>query len=349
MNPSILTMSTQSERLWFGESRGIARYDNPRYPQLEKLDAMMQERFWRPQVIDMSGERRSFNKMSDHEQFVATRNLQRQIVLDTDQGRAPQLAFLPYATDSSLENCITTWGFFEQIHSRSYTYIIRAIYDNVTSIIDEIPSIKPIVDCAESISLAYNELMKNPTKENLYLALVASNALEAIRFYVSFACNFSFMDRGLIVGSGTTMEYIARDEALHLSLGQTLVRLMPEDDPEYIQIIGDNRDKASQIYIQAAVQEKEWAEFLFKDGAIVGLNADIMHQYIDYLMRRRMKAMNLREDLVPHVASHPIPWIERHLSNKGKQAAPQDTESSNYLVAAVENDISDMDISKIIL
>ena len=341
-----MNMSVKSDKLFFGESgHGISRYDVVRYPILEKLNERMKSLFWQPKEIDMSQERRSFEKMTHAEKFVFTSNLKRQILLDSIQGRAPALTFLEHCTDPMLENCILTWSFFESIHSESYTHPIRAIYPDPSIVVDDMPNIKPIVDCAADITAAYENLRNDPNKDNLYLALIAANALEAIRFYVSFACTFSFLERGLVEGSAKIIKLISRDEAVHLSLVQHIIKLLPQDDPEFIDVIARNQDAAVNIFEVAARQEKEWAKYIFQEGDILGLNEKILCQYIDYLMVRRMKAVGL-----PHKQTrqdHPLPWIEKHFSNAEIQVAPQEAEVGIYLTSSIKNDIGDMDFSKV--
>jgi ribonucleoside-diphosphate reductase beta chain len=342
---STLTFSTSSDKLFFGESgHGIARYDTVRYPQFLKIDERMKSLYWRPQEIDVGQERASFNKMNEPEQFVFTENLSRQIMLDSIQGRAPSLAFLPHCTDPSLENCITTWSFFETIHSESYTHIIRAIYPDPSAVFDRIPQITSIVDCAVSITQAYDELMANPNKENLYMGLVAANALEALRFYVSFACTFSFAERGLVEGSAKLVKLIARDEAQHLALVQHILKVLERDDPDYVQIIQDNRRRAKDVFNAAAHQEKAWASHLFSKGSILGLNEKILNQYVDYLLVKRKHAVGLTTTAKSKV-EHPIPWIEKWYSGSGVQVAPQEVEVSSYLTGSVVNDMTEAEFS----
>ena len=340
-NLTVLSLSSQSDRLFFGkEGHGISRYDIVKYPIFSKLNTKMQGFFWRPNEIDMSQEKRSFDKMTKSEKFVFTSNLKRQILLDSIQGRAPSLVFLPYCTDPSLENCILTWGFFESIHSESYTHILRAIYPDPSIVFDDLPNIKEIADCANQITVAYDNLKDYPSKENLYLALVAANALEAVRFYVSFACTFSFLERGMVEGSAKVVKLIARDEAEHLALTQHILKTLPKDDSDFEKIILDNQEKAKNIFLAAAEQEKQWAYFLFKNGPVLGLNEKILCDYIDYLTSRRMKAINLTND-TSYKGNHPLPWLEKHFSNTNIQVAPQEVEISSYLSASIQNDIND--------
>lgn len=344
---SVLTMNVNPDHLFFGDSgHGISRYDVVRYPILDKINEKMHGFFWRPQEIDMSQEKRSFNSMTDVEQFVFTSNLKRQILLDSIQGRAPALVFLPYCTDPSLENCLLTWSFFESIHSSSYTHILRAIYPDPKVVIDDMPNIQQIADCANDITDAYDKMVSNPNKENLYLALIAANALEAIRFYVSFACTFSFNERALVEGSGKIVKLIARDENQHLALVQHILKLLPKDDPEFIQIIGDNRERATNIVKAAEDQEKEWAHYLFKDGSMLGLNTDIVCDSIDHFgdKCRRQNGLIHSNTKQPN----PIPWIDKHLNTHNIQTAPQEAEVGIYLASAVKNNMAEIDFSKLL-
>jgi len=346
-NYQVLNLVSSSDRLFFGKSgHGISRYDIVNYPVLGKLNTKMQGFFWRPNEIDMSQEKRSFESMTESEKFVFTSNLKRQILLDSVQGRAPALVFMPLCTDPTLENCINTWGFFESIHSESYTHILRAIYPNPSVIFDDLPQIKEIADCASAVTDAYDNLVNTPNKKNLYLALIAANALEAIRFYVSFACTFSFLERGMVEGSAKMVKLIARDEAEHLALTQHIIKLLPKDDPEFAQIIIDCEEEAKAIFLAAAQQEKDWAAYLFKNGPVLGLNEKILSDYVDYLTARRMKAVGLSSD-TSYRGNHPLPWIEKHFNSSNSQVAPQEVEISSYLSASIQNDIHNINIDKL--
>ncbi len=339
-----ISMSAKSSKLFFGEEgHGLSRYDVVRYPALLKLDEQMKSLFWRPQEVDMSQEKASFNKMTEAEQFVFTSNLRRQILLDSIQGRAPSLTFLDACTDPSLENCIQTWSFFETIHSESYTWIIRAIYPNPSEVFDGIPDIKEIADCATSIGGAYDTFLRTKTKKDLYLALIAANALESIRFYVSFACSFSFAERGLVEASAKVLKFIARDEARHLALVHLIIKLLPEDDSDFIQIIKDNKEEAIAIFEEAAKQEREWINYLFSKGKILGLNEQVLNQYIDYLLPMRLYAAGL--STIKGTIQNPIPWIDKWFTNSNVQVAPQEVEISSYLTGTVVNDLADTKFS----
>lgn len=347
MPKSVMSLTANSEKMFFGSNgHGIARYDVARYPVFLKLNTKMQGFFWKPTEIDMSQEKRSFDAMTKSEKHLFTSNLKRQILLDSIQGRAPSLVFLPHCTDPALENCIITWGFMESIHSESYTHIIRAIYPDPSEIFEDLPNIAEIADCSTSISAAYDNMIQSPSKENLYLALIAANALEAIRFYVSFACTFSFLDRAMVEGSAKNVKFIARDETQHLALTQHILKLLPEDDSDFKEIILDNRAAAERIFLEAAEQEKSWAKYLFKNGPVIALNEKILSEYVDYLLARRMHAVGLKSS-VTYKGNHPLPWIEKHFNNSSHQVAPQETELVSYLDAStLNNDIKQYDFTK---
>ena len=338
---SLNNLNVQYNKMFFGEGgNGIARHDIARYSALQKIDEKMKSFFWQPVEIDMSQEKASFNKMTDAEKFVFTSNLRRQILLDSIQGRAPSLTFLEHCTDPQLEACIQTWSFFEQIHSVSYGHIIRAIYPDPSFVFDSIPNISEIVDCSTSISEAYDRMKMNPNKENLYLALVSANALEALRFYVSFACTFSFAERGLVEGSAKIVKFIARDENQHLALVQFILKTLATDDPEFGQIIEDNRTKAIQIFDEAAEQERSWIKYLFSNGSVLGLNETVLNDYVDYLLVRRKFAAGLSK--TRGTGDHPLPWVEKWFNSGATQVAPQEVELSSYLTSTVKNDLNDV-------
>lgn len=346
---SVLTLSTTPDLMFFGKSgHGISRYDEVRYPVFQKLNKQMRSLFWEPALVDMSGEKRSFDKMTEAEQFVFTSNLKRQILLDSVQGRAPMTVFAPYVTDPMLENCISTWSFFETIHSESYTHILRAIYPDPSVVVNDIPNIQEIADCATSIATAYDALQNNGTKENLYLALMAANALEALRFYVSFACTFSFAERSLVEGSAKIVKLIARDEAQHLALTQHIIKNLPKEDPEFVEIANDCQGKALALFEEAANQEKQWAHYLFSKGPILGLSEAILSDYVDYLFSRRVHAMGIAKPGQSR-PSNPIPWIDKWFTSDHVQVAPQEVEISSYLSSvALQNDLTDVDVGALL-
>jgi ribonucleoside-diphosphate reductase beta chain len=336
----MLHLHAQSSRLFFGpEGQGIARYDKPRYPIFDKLNKHMRSFNWEPEVITMAGERRSFNLMTDSEQFIFTSGLQRAIMLDTEQGRAPVPVFGSVCTDPSLENCITTWQYFETIHSESYTHILQAIYPDPSAVVNAIPGIKEIDECATQIDNAYEQMVNKPNKENLYLALIEANALESLRFFNFFATIFNFKKRLLVPGSGDVVKLIARDENVHLALVTHILKTLPKDDPEFVQIASDLREQALGVYRKAAEQEKAWAQYLFSSGPILGLNEGILCDYIDHREIKTTNAVGLTSKKVPLLN---LSYMEEYVDKADKiQAAPQEDGSLEYLSAAsLYNDLS---------
>lgn len=344
---SVISLNTSSDRLFFGSGgHGISRYDIVRHPQLQKLNKHMRSLMWEPESVDMSAEKRSFERMQDPEKFVFTANLKRQILLDSIQGRAPMTIFAPHCTDPVMENCISTWSFFETIHSESYTHILRSIYPDPSVIIDDIPRIKHIADCATSIAKTYDNLQNNPNKENLYLALISANALEALRFYVSFACTFSFAERGFVEGSAKIVKFIARDEAQHLALTRHALKILPKEDPEFLEIANDNKALALRIFDEAESQEIDWAKFLFSEGAILGLNEGILTDYTHFLKNKHASGIGLMNS---SRLKNPLPWMDKWLSSDKLQVAPQEVEVASYLSAvALQNDLNELNVADLL-
>ncbi|QCI16437.1 ribonucleotide-diphosphate reductase subunit beta [Buchnera aphidicola (Aphis craccivora)] len=358
------------EPMFFGQSVNIARYDQQKYNIFEKLIEKQLSFFWRPEEIDLSQDRIDFQNLPTHEKHIFISNLKYQTLLDSIQGRSPNIAFLPIISIPELETWIETWSFSETIHSRSYTHIIRNIINNPSIIFDDIITNKNINDRAKDISIYYDELIKmtsywhllgegdhivnqkkiyidlNILKKKLYLCLISVNVLEAIRFYVSFACSFAFAEREVMEGNAKIIRLIARDEALHLTGTQHILYLLAnkKKNENMSNIITECKEIATQIFISASEQEKKWAEYLFQDGSMLGLNKDILCQYIEYITNIRMDAIGLKMPFEKR--SNPIPWIDSWLNSDYIQNAPQETEISSYLVGQIDSDLSNQEFKK---
>ena len=339
----------------------IQRNDVLKYRQFDKLTDKQLGFFWRPEEVDVLRDAKDFKELTEHEQHIFTSNLKRQILLDSVQGRSPNLAFLPIATIPELETWIQTWAFNETIHSRSYTHIIRNIYSDPSVIFDELTDIKEIVDCAQDISRYYDDLIetvqyynllgygthtvngKNVTvdrrelKKKLWLCLNSVNALEGIRFYVSFACSWAFAELKKMEGNAKIIKLIARDENVHLGSTQTLLKLLPQDDPDYASIKEETRAECETMFLSAAAQEKAWAHYLFKDGSMIGLNEQLLSQYIDWLTCKRMAAVGLHCHI--KTGSNPLPWTQKWIAGSEVQVAPQETEISSYVIGGTKQDV----------
>lgn len=343
-----------NKNLFFDEPVTIARYDRQKYPWLEKLVVQQTGFFWMPTEVDLTRDSKDFKNLTVHEQHIFTSNLKRQILLDSVQGRAPSLAFLPICSLPELENWIQVWSFNETIHSRSYTHIIRNIYPNPSIIFDEITSISEIVDCSKDISKYYDDLIdKNSAtnyfhgetpflehrhKKALWLALMSVNVLEGIRFYVSFACSWAFAELKKMEGNAKIIKLICRDENLHLAGTQQLLRALPVDDPDFAKIRDETKEECIAMFLAAAEQEKKWAEYLFKDGSMIGLNKTLLCDYVEWITNRRLTALGL--PLQFKTGSNPLPWTQQWISGGDVQVAPQEVELSSYIIGGIKQDIT---------
>lgn len=351
------------EPMFFGNAINVSRYDQQKFSVFEKLIEKQLSFFWRPEEIDVSKDRIDFQNLPEHEKHIFISNLQYQTLLDSVQGRSPNMAFLPIVSLPELETWIETWAFSETIHSRSYTHIVRNITSEPHKVFDDIMLNEKILERAEDVTRYYDSLIDGinlyqrcgegthtingeshtislrELKRRLYLCMMSVNVLEAIRFYVSFACSFAFAERELMEGNAKIIRLIARDEALHLTGTQHIINIMAagEDDPEMAIVAKECEEEAYAIFRIAAEQEKDWASYLFKDGSMIGLNKDILCQYVEYLTNTRMKALGMKPMF--STTQNPIPWINTWLVSDNVQVAPQETEISSYLVGQIDNEV----------
>ncbi len=349
-------INSLTQPMFFGDSVNIARFDRQKFPIFEKLTEKQLSFFWRPEEVDVSKDKIDFAKLLPHEKHIFISNLQYQILLDSVQGRSPSIAFLPIVSLPELENWIETWSFSETIHSRSYTHIIRAIINEPGVVFDDIMKIDEIIQRAKSVTQHYDDLINcsqlyltsnavkidlYALKKKLYLTFMSVNILEAIRFYVSFACSFSFAERKIMEGNAKIIKFIARDEALHLSGTQHILNIMAQgkDDKDFKKIAIECKNKVIDMFVSACNEEKSWAEYLFKDGSVIGLNAEILKQYLEYITNIRMKALNLEPIFANR--DNPLPWVDHWLESDNVQVAPQETEITSYLVSAIDNEMKE--------
>ncbi len=357
------------EPMFFGQPVNVARYDQQKFPVFEKLIEKQLSFFWRPEEVDVSQDRIDYNNLPEHEKHIFISNLKYQTLLDSIQGRSPNVALLPLVSLPEVETWIETWTFSETIHSRSYTHIIRNIVNDPSVVFDDIVENEFIKMRASDISRYYDDLIElsdlyitlglgehiingnkvmiesRELKRRLYLCLMCVNVLEAIRFYVSFACSFAFAERELMEGNAKIIKLIARDEALHLTSTQHMINLMRsgQDDPDMVDIAKECEQESIDIFKDAAAQEKQWAEYLFKDGSMIGLNKDILAQYVEYITNLRMTAVGL-PPAFPEMTQNPIPWINAWLSSDNVQVAPQEVEVSSYLVGQIDAQVDADDL-----
>lgn len=340
--------------MFFGQSPSVARYDDPKHPFFERQTRRMVGFFWVPEEISLEKDRRDFNSLSDSEKHIFLSNLKYQTLLDSIQGRAVSAMFLPVCSSPELETFIETWGFSETVHSRSYTHIIRNVLPDPSEFFDSIPLTPEIMARASAVSKYYDDFyqlvlegefkgwsteLNYAAKEALFKCMVAVNVLEAIRFYVSFACSFAFAERGLMEGNAKTIKFIARDEAVHLGGTQYILKqwLSGNDDPEMTKIAKSNLETIRHIFKEAGDQEKAWAKYLFKDGSMVGLNENILSQFVDFKVNERLTALGLEP--LTELVDNPLPWMRQWVTSNETNVAPQETELSSYLVGAIDNKV----------
>tara|TARA_R110000782_G_scaffold21033_1_gene56730 strand:+ start:613 stop:1734 length:1122 start_codon:yes stop_codon:yes gene_type:complete len=358
------TKSHLESAMFFDGSVDVARYDQVKYPILDKLTEKQLGFFWLPQEVDVTKDRSDFQKLEPFEQHVFTSNLYRQIVLDSVQGRSPVLALLPDCSIPELEAWIETWSFFETIHSRSYTHIIRNIYPDPTKVFDNMLDIPEITECAKSVSMYYDDVIEYSKwhsllgvgthvvngksleislyqlKKKLWMCLNSVNILEGVRFYVSFSCSWAFAELRKMEGNAKIIKFISRDENTHLAGSQTILKLLPKEDKDYIKIRNECEEEVKQMFFDAVTQEKAWAEYLFKDGSMIGLNAKLLGQYVEWITNKRMKTLGYTSPYQVG-SSNPLPWTEKWIGGGSVQVAPQETEISSYVLGGVNQDVDE--------
>jgi len=362
---SVFNSNSQSDTMFFGGDLGIARYDVVKYPAIEKLTVKQQGMFWLPQEVELSKDAKDFKQLSDVEKHIFTSNLKRQILLDSVQGRGPSAALGPITSLPEVEAFIKTWEFFETIHSRSYTHIIRNVYNDPSVVLNGIMEIKEIVDCAKDISSYYDALIKfniysqrpsldtgwtvfdeHEHKVRLWMCLNAINVLEGIRFYGSFVCSWIFAEQNKMTGNATIIKFIARDENIHLAFTQQLLKLLPKDDPDFIAIKEDCKDEVLKMVNSVVEQEKAWADYLFQYGSILGMNADILKSYVDYIAGKRMTAIGIPNN---KPTDNPLPWSNRWIAGSDVQVLPQEENLTSYVIGGFKNDLEQDSFSGISL
>ena len=358
-------VDTKKQPMFFGAPLGVQRYDSYKYPTFDRLTTQQLGYFWRPEEVSLQKDRADYHLLREEQKHINTSNLKYQIMLDSVQGRAPGMAFLPYCSLPELEACMEVWSFMEMIHSRSYTYIIKNVYSDPTKVFDDIIRNDRILERAESVTEAYDSFIRqaqewgsgcmwtqdskgSPSaqwclkdlKRSLYRAVANVNILEGIRFYVSFACSFAFGELKLMEGSAKIISLIARDENQHLVLTQTILKNWREgDDPEMKQIMEEEEEWTYKMFDKCVNEEKRWAEYLFKDGSMIGLNDKLLFQYVEWIANRRMKSIGLNPVYDIPLRNNPLPWTQHWISSKGLQVAPQETEVESYVVGGIKQDV----------
>jgi len=358
-------VDTKKSPMFFGKPLGVQRYDSYKYPIFDKLTTQQLGYFWRPEEVSLQKDRGDYQTLRPEQKHIYTSNLKYQIMLDSVQGRGPGMAFIPYCSLPELEACMEVWGFMEMIHSRSYTYIIKNIYSDPSEVFDTIIGDERILERAKSVTESYDDFIQsaqqygvsdawmhnlegvsyaketiNDVKRKLYRAVANVNILEGIRFYVSFACSFAFGELKLMEGSAKIISLIARDENQHLALTQNILNKWREgDDPEMQKIMKEEEEWTYKMFDRAVNEEKKWADYLFKDGSMIGLNDKLLQQYVEWIANRRLKAIGLKPQYDISANNNPLPWTQHWISSKGLQVAPQQTQVQSYVVGGIKQDV----------
>ncbi len=360
-------VDTKKQPMFFGQPLGVQRYDNFKYPVFENLTKQQLGYFWRPEEVSLQKDRGDYQQLRPEQKHIFTSNLKYQTMLDSVQGRAPGMAFAPFCSLPELEACMNVWQLMEMIHSRSYTYIMKNIYSDPSAVFDTILRDPRILERAASVTGAYDDFISESyewgqgnlwkedrkstflasyemkrVKQKLYRAIANVNILEGIRFYVSFACSFAFGELKLMEGSAKIISLIARDENQHLAITQNILNNWKKgDDPEMTEIVKEEEPWLIEAFKKCVDEEKAWAEYLFKDGSMIGLNDKLLHQYVEWIANRRMRSIGLKPIYDVPAKNNPLPWTEHWISSKGLQVAPQETEVESYIVGGIKQDVEE--------
>jgi len=358
-------VDTKKQPMFFGQPLGLQRYDEYKYPVFDKLTQQQLGYFWRPEEVSLQKDRADYKTLTKEQKHIYTSNLKYQIMLDSVQGRAPGMAFMPYCSLPELEGAMNVWQLMEMIHSRSYTYIIKNVYPDPGEVFDTVLGDERILSRADSVTSAYNDLInhaheydsgniwrmateghisgtydRKELKRKLYKAVLNVNILEGIRFYVSFACSFAFGELKIMEGSAKIISLIARDESQHLVLTQQIIKNWQEgDDKEMVVIADEEKENVIDMFKKCVEEEKEWARYLFKDGSMIGLNEKLLSQYVEFIANRRLRAIGLEPQYDIPMRNNPLPWTQYWLNSKGQQNAPQETEIESYVVGGIKQDV----------
>ena len=358
-------VDSTKQKMFFGPPLGVQRYDKFKYPVFDKLTQQQLGYFWRPEEVSLQKDRADYQTLNEAQRHIFTSNLKYQILLDSVQGRGPGMAFMPYCSLPELEGAMNIWQTMEMVHSRSYTHIIKNVYADPSDVFDHILDDEKILSRAQSVTRAYDEFLRAAQewgagkqwehaledcesaqwelyelKRKLYRAVANVYILEGIRFYVSFACSFAFGELKLLEGSAKIIGLIARDESQHMTITQNILNKWRDgDDPDMVKIAEEEEINVYNMFKECVEEEKTWAEYLFKDGSIIGLNDKLLAKYVEWTANRRLRSIGMKAVFDTPISNNPLPWTEHWLSSKGMQVAPQETEVESYLIGSIKQDV----------
>ena len=328
----------------------IQRFEEVKYNKIADFEKTARGFFWVPEEITLTKDAQDFKEASDAVKHIFTSNLLRQTALDSLQGRGPSQIFTPVISLPELEALVYNWTFFEtNIHSRSYSHIIRNIYNVPKEVFNTIHDTKEIVDMASSVGKYYDHLhmvncekeLEVPVKEHqhvkaIWLALNASYALEAFRFMVSFATSLAMVENKIFIGNGNIISLILQDELLHKGWTAWMINQVVKEDPRFAKAAEECQEEVLQIYRDVIAEEKAWADYLFQKGPVIGLNANILKDFVDYTAADALKAIGIKY-WATAPKSTPIPWFNKHSDTSKKQTALQENESTNYVIRVMSD------------
>lgn len=330
----------------------VQRFEEYRYPKLARFEELQRGFFWVPEEISLTKDKMDHKEASDAVKHIFTSNLLRQTALDSIQGRAPTQIFLPVVSIPELEALVITWGFFEtSIHSKSYSHIIRNVYGVPKEEFNKIHDTAEIVSMASNIGKYYDDLyLINCRKElghkideyehkrAIWMALHASYALEALRFMVSFATSLAMVENKIYIGNGNIISLILQDEILHAEWTAWIINNVVKEDADYVKLSQECESKVYKLYEEVIEEEKAWADYLFKKGVVIGLNADILRDFIDWTAHIKLKEVGIKYQ-AEHPKSSPIPWFNKYVNIHKRQTALQENESTSYIIGAMGDSI----------
>jgi len=331
----------------------VQRFEEVKYPKIAKFEELARGFFWVPEEISLTKDKMDHKESNDAIKHIFTSNLLRQTALDSIQGRAPNQVFSPVISIPELEALVSNWSFFEtNIHSKSYSHIIRNVYGVPKEEFNKIHDTAEIVNMAANIGKYYEdlhtlncrkelgeEISTHDHKKAIWLALHASYALEAFRFMVSFATSLAMVENRIYIGNGNIISLILQDELLHAEWTAWIINNVVKDDPDFANLVEECREEVYNMYMEVIREEKAWADYLFSKGVVIGLNAQILKDFVDFTAFTRLKDIGIKY-LEDHPRNSPIPWFNKHVNINKKQTALQENESTNYVIGVMGDDVA---------
>ena len=339
-------------RMFLDGAVTVQRFEEVKYPKIAKYEETARGFFWVPEEITLTKDKIDHKDSSEAVKHIFTSNLLRQTALDSIQGRAPSQVFSPVISLPELEALVSNWSFFEtNIHSKSYSHIIRNVYGVPKEEFNKIHDTKEIVDMAANVGRYYEKLhhlncekeLGNSVKESehiaaIWLALNASYALEALRFMVSFATSLAMVENRIYIGNGNIISLILQDELLHTEWTAYLINQVVKEDPRFARAKQECEQEVYNMYMEVIKEEKDWAEYLFSKGVVIGLNSEILKDFVDWTAFNRLKDIGIKY-LDNHPKTSPIPWFNKHVNINKKQTALQENESTNYVIGVMSDTV----------